>query len=147
MTRLRAGIPGRTDGNQSTEISSLNEISRKLNELKLITAAVAASAGGDASLAEQQSQTALLTTMDTNIADIEVILANVQSLLAKSNLYKMQTEANDLVETYTWLDGGAADQRINTIVYSSAALALSVTETFTYNGGAGTYHVATSTLS
>jgi len=64
-----------------------------------------------------------------------------------SNLQKLKTQANDLVETYTWLDGGAADQRINTIVYSSVALNLIVTKTFTYNGGAGTYHVATSTSS
>ena len=66
---------------------------------------------------------------------------------AESNQIKLLTQANDLVQTYTWLDGGAADQRISVIVYSSAALVLTVTETFTYNGGAGTYHVATSTLS
>jgi hypothetical protein len=66
---------------------------------------------------------------------------------AESNQIKLLTQANDLVQTYTWLDGGTADQRISTIVYSSATLALTVTETFTYNGGAGTYHVATSTLS
>jgi hypothetical protein len=65
----------------------------------------------------------------------------------KSNLEKLKTEANDLVETYTWLSGGLADQRIDEIVYSSASLGLTVRETFTYNGGAGTYHVATSTLS
>ena len=33
----------------------------------------------------------------------------------KGNLTKLLTEANDLVHTYTWLDGGAADQRISTI--------------------------------
>ena len=64
-----------------------------------------------------------------------------------SNLQIIKTQANDLVETYTWLSGGLADQRIDEIVYSSASLGLTVRETFTYNGGAGTYHVATSTLS
>lgn len=89
--------------------------------------------GGDASAANQVLE----------IAELEGIAENT----TKGNLTKLLTEANDLVHTYTWLDGGAADQRISTIVYSSTALALSVTETFTYSGGAGTYHVATSTLS
>ena len=75
------------------------------------------------------------------------IVDNTTSSSAQSNLQKLKTQANDLVEIYTWLDGGLADQRISTIVYKSISLALAVTETFTYNGGAGTYHVATSTLS
>ncbi len=69
------------------------------------------------------------------------------STTAPSDYQKLLSGANDLVQTYTWLDGGTDDQRISTIVYSSISLGLTVTETFTYNGGAGTYHVATSTLS
>ena len=89
--------------------------------------------GGDASAANQLTQ----------ISELQDISANT----ARGNLTKLLTEANDLVHTYTWLDGGTSDQRISTIVYSSTALSLSVTETFTYNGSSGTYHVATSTLS
>ena len=89
--------------------------------------------GGDASAANQVLAIAELTDIEANTV--------------KGDLTKLLTEADDLVHTYTWLDGGAADQRISTIVYSSAVLSLSVTETFTYNGAAGTYHVATSTLS
>ena len=89
--------------------------------------------GGDASAANQVLAIAELTSIEANTV--------------KGDLTKLLTEADDLVHTYTWLDGGAADQRISTVVYSSTALALSVTETFTYNGAAGTYHVATSTLS
>jgi hypothetical protein len=66
---------------------------------------------------------------------------------SKSNLEKLETQANDLVTTYVWLDGGASDQRPDTITYSSSQLGLTVIKTFTYNGGAGTYHVATITLS
>ena len=93
----------------------------------------ATGAGGDASSANQLLE----------ITELQAINAST----TKGNYSKLLTQANDLVQTYTWLDGGTADQRISVIVYSSAALVLTVTETFTYNGGAGTYHVATSTLS
>jgi len=111
----------------------ITTIDAVLDAIKLDTANL------DVALSTRASE-ATLSTISGNVSDIE-------ALLVKSNLYKMKTEANDLVETYTWLNGGTADQRVSTIVYSSTALALSVTETFTYNGGAGTYHVATSTLS
>jgi len=97
------------------------------------TLTATASGGGDASAANQLTQ----------ITELQAINAST----TKSNYSKLLNQANDLVQTYTWLDGRGADQRISTIVYSSAALSLTVTETFTYNGGAGTYHVATSTLS
>jgi len=75
------------------------------------------------------------------------IVDNTSSSSAQSNLQILETQANDLVTTFTWLDGGASDQRPDTITYSSAQLGLTVIKTFTYNGGAGTYHVATITLS
>jgi len=75
------------------------------------------------------------------------IVDNTASSSAQSNLQILETQANDLVTTFTWLDGGASDQRPDTITYSSSQLGLTVIKTFTYNGGAGTYHVATITLS
>jgi xylose isomerase len=75
------------------------------------------------------------------------IVDNTASSSAQSNLQILETQANDLVTAFTWLDGGASDQRPDTITYSSAQLGLTVIKTFTYNGGAGTYHVATITLS
>tara|TARA_R110000824_G_scaffold231531_1_gene419435 strand:- start:9 stop:407 length:399 start_codon:yes stop_codon:yes gene_type:complete len=130
----RVGIPGRTAGNQSTELSSLNEISRKLNELQVITAAVTGGAMGDATLAEQQAQTALLTTVDTNTT--------------LSNLEKLK-KADDLKLTFTYLDPGTDDERVSTIVYSSIldVVTPNVTKTFLYVGGPGTYRVDTITLS
>ena len=74
------------------------------------------------------------------------IVDNTASL-SQSNLQKLETQANDLVTTFVWLDGGAADQRPDTITYVSAILGLTVTKKFTYNGGAGTWYVATITLS
>ena len=64
-----------------------------------------------------------------------------------SKLTKLKTQADDLIETYTWVDGGTSDQRITKIVYNSPSLGITVTKVFTYHGGSGTYHVATSTLS
>lgn len=52
------------------------------------------------------------------------------------------TYAPDLAISYTYLDAGTADERINTITYSSTSLAISGTETYTYEGVAGAYRVA-----
>lgn len=85
-----------------------------------------------------------LNTIIKKLIELKNINLNVN---VKSNLEKLETQANDLVTTFTWLDGGTTDQRPDNIVYSSVELGVSVTKTFTYNGGAGTYHVATITLS
>jgi len=128
--------------NQKTTIHELRRVRTGIAELIAIMAGGGGGAG-DATLVEQQAQTALLTTINTNIADIETLLGG-----AKSDLHKMQTEANDLVATYTYLDpADPVDRRISTIVYSSAALALSVTDTFLYAGVAGDFYVTSSTLS
>ena len=127
--------------NQKTTIHELRRVRTGIAELIAIMAG--GGGAGDATLVEQQAQTALLTTINTNIADIETLLGG-----AKSDLHKMQTEANDLVATYTYLDpADPVDRRISTIVYSSAALALSVTDTFLYAGIAGDFYVTSSTLS
>lgn len=55
--------------------------------------------------------------------------------------------AGDRVETPSYLDAGTADERLNAVVVSSASLALSYTETFTYAGSAGAYRIATRTRS
>lgn len=132
----RPSLPGRGASNRNTELGSLNTIILRLQELKETTIITSS-----ATLTEQQAQTALLTSIDTAVTAIE-------GLLAKSNLYTLQTEADDLVETYSYLDAGdSTNRRINTIVYSSVALGISVTETFAYGGGAGDYYVTSSTLS
>lgn len=137
---VRTGIPGRTNGNQSTELSSLNEISRKLNELKLITAALSMGGSGGATLAEQQAQTALLTTIDAAIA-------NIEALLAKSKLETMKTVADDMVQVIKYLDAGnPVDRRVDRIDYSSVSLGLAASEVFGYGGGPGDYYVNQITL-
>ncbi len=55
--------------------------------------------------------------------------------------------APDRVETPSYLDAGTADERLSTVVVSSASLSLSYTETFTYAGSAGAYRIATRTRS
>lgn len=65
----------------------------------------------------------------------------------KSNFQKLKTEANDLNKAFTFLDAGTSDERPSTIVYSSVALGLTVTKTFTWAGAAGAYYVNTIILS
>ena len=67
----------------------------------------------------------------------------------KSNLDKLKNEADDLVKDFTYADANdAALRRVTSIVYSSAALGLTVTETFTYTlSSAGDYYVTQITLS
>jgi hypothetical protein len=77
-------------------------------------------------------------------------LASIDSKIVaelKSNKWKLENEANDLVQTFNYADAGTADERVTSIVYSSVLLGLTVTETFAYAGGTGTYRVSTITLS
>lgn len=55
-----------------------------------------------------------------------------------TTLEKIQT-ASDYVQTYTFLDAGTDDERLTTIVHSSASLWLSLTQTFTWAGSSGAY--------
>jgi hypothetical protein len=55
--------------------------------------------------------------------------------------------AHDLVETYTYLSAGTADQRVETITRSSASLGLSYVTTYGYAGSPGSFRVATITRS
>lgn len=60
---MAIGIPGRTGSTRHTELGALNEIIKRLTDLKNT---VTISAGGDASLAEQQLQTAELIDINNN---------------------------------------------------------------------------------
>lgn len=66
-----------------------------------------------------------------------------------SDLKILENTANDLVKDLTYADpNDPALRRVTTIVYSSASLGLTVTETFTYAlSGAGDYYVTQITLS
>jgi len=67
---------------------------------------------------------------------------------AKSNYQKLISEADDLSKVFSYLDiADPTNRRVDTIVYSSVALGLSVTETFRYGGSAGDYYVTDITLS
>ncbi|HRZ18520.1 MAG TPA: hypothetical protein P5136_00445 [Methanofastidiosum sp.] len=55
--------------------------------------------------------------------------------------------APDYTQTFTYLDAGTVNERINTIVHSSAILGKSMTETFIYAGTAPNYRVVTIILS
>lgn len=58
-----------------------------------------------------------------------------------SNWLKLQT-APDLSQAFTYLDSGTSDERINTITYSSISANLTITETYTYAGSAGSYRIS-----
>ena len=85
--------------------------------------------------------------MYDEISKEELIKHIYEHLLKNNVIQRLKNEANDLVKTFTYLDAGAADERVSTIVYSSVSLGLSVTETFVYAGSAGSYRVSTITLS
>lgn len=55
--------------------------------------------------------------------------------------------APDRAQTPAYFDPGTVDQRFSAVVVSSASLGLSYTETFTYDGSAGNYRIATQTRS
>ncbi len=84
-----------------------------------------------------------VTAVSSGGASNVVIVGNT----TKSNLQKLKTEANDLNKAFTFLDAGTSDERPSTIIYSSVALGLTVTKTFTWAGAAGAYYVNTIILS
>lgn len=93
--------------------------------------------------ASQTTLAALLTELQ-----LKADLTETQPVsVIQSNLSKLKQEANDLVKTFTYLDAGLADERVSTIVYSSIALALTVTKTFVYAGSTPNFRVSTITLS
>ena len=73
------------------------------------------------------------------------------SLPRNYNIHKQKllNEANDLVKDFTYADADDPTlRRVTSIVYSSALLGITITETFTYTlSGAGDYYVTQTTLS
>jgi hypothetical protein len=68
-------------------------------------------------------------------------LMNALNLMMASGIDLLE-QFSDFNIAITYLDQGAADERINTIVYSSASSGLSsVTMTFGYTGAPGSYSV------
>jgi len=61
-----------------------------------------------------------------------------------TNVSRVMT-AVDKVRTFTWSDFGAATQRIATIVYSSASVGKTVTDTFAYTLVSAAYRLDTIT--
>ena len=57
------------------------------------------------------------------------------------------TQQTDYLQTFAYLDAGAVDERVSTIVHSSVLLSQSVTETFSYTGTSPNYRISTITLS
>ncbi|NER80935.1 MAG: hypothetical protein F6K42_15470 [Leptolyngbya sp. SIO1D8] len=75
-------------------------------------------------------------------AILEAIRDGLQELnnTAASTWERIQS-ASDRTQAITYLDAGTADERINDIVYASASLGLTITETFSYAGSAGNYRL------
>jgi len=86
--------------------------------------------GGDATAANQTTTIARLQTLIDSLANARMKTIN----------------AVDCVETYSYLDEGLDDERFNTIVYTSASLATTITVTFGYNG-ASPYRITSKTWS
>lgn len=81
----------------------------------------------------------------TNVADTGLIslikrLGNtVTEVRDRTSLYKRVQMNSDFVRTFTYLDIGTTDERVATIVSSSASLSATFTDTYSYAGSAGAY--------
>lgn len=87
----------------------------------------------------------LIAAQETILSNIETDVDNLWGVQGTS-FSQLQT-ADDLEIDYTYLDAGGADERIQTITYTSSALGVTVTETFTYAGSPGSYRVTNITRS
>ncbi|MBD2628481.1 hypothetical protein [Trichormus variabilis] len=119
--------------------------------------------GGDASAANQNTQIELETSIKNRLSssDTDVIFTKLNQILlelesktepgntqaingnvtiSQNNWEKLQS-ANDLAQTFTYLDAGTNDERISTIAYSSVSLNLSALETYSYAGSSGNYRI------
>jgi hypothetical protein len=106
------------------------------------------------SLALEVTAEAINLNTDTLESSNDAIQAAVEALnlkVSESNLKKLKDGANDLVKTASYYTGvdpvsnpSGTTSNIETIVYSSVALALTVTETFTWDAND---NFLTSTLS
>lgn len=78
--------------------------------------------------------------IDTSTLAKDATLTQVRDRLPNSKWFRLQN-ADDLAIAITYLDAGTADERINTITYSSASLVISVLDTYSYAGTAGLYRL------
>ncbi|MBT9316271.1 hypothetical protein [Leptothoe spongobia] len=85
--------------------------------------------------------------LTTKLVDVQQqllqdIKAELETLNAgqSSKLQRIQA-GDDYAVTYTYLDPGTADERVQTITYTSVSLSLSVTDTYSYAGSAGNYRL------
>jgi hypothetical protein len=99
------GIPGRTGSTRHTELGALNEIIKRLTDLRN---AFTSGVSGDATLAEQQSQTTLLTSIDGFVNSIDNIIADQATLL------EQQAQTAELTDINTELDNIAVS--LNTAI-------------------------------
>jgi hypothetical protein len=79
------------------------------------------------------------------VAILEAVEA-LQSDLGDSVVNTVLSAA-DLVESYTYLDAGTANQRIATATYASTTADSTVLETFNYAGSIGAYYLTSKTRS
>jgi hypothetical protein len=94
---------------------------------------------------DQGSSVKLIPSQEAYLSGIEAGLDSLNAVQAGD----VQTLLNapDLVQTYTWLDAGTVNQRINTITHASSLFGKTMTETYTYSGSPGAYVLSTITRS
>lgn len=93
------GIPGRNGSARSTELGALNEIIRKLTEVR--NSIDSSGGAGGATLAEQQSQTTLLTDIETNTNGLEGLLILIEAALNTANAPSHIELTNPTAVNYT----------------------------------------------
>ncbi len=64
---------------------------------------------------------------------------------SQSTTSEQVIDADDTVQTYTWLDFGTTTERLSTLVYTSATVGSTVTDTFAYTLVGSSYRLDTIT--
>jgi hypothetical protein len=81
-----------------------------------------------------------LTEGQENLLDQIITLVTSLTQSGGTNWEKLQS-APDLAQSFTYLSAGTADERVQTVTYSSTTLGISIVETYTYGGSEGNYRV------
>lgn len=66
-------------------------------------------------------------------------------LKAQPSDYSRVMNASDLAQTFLYDDAGLADERVTSVISTSASVGKTVTETFTYDGNPGAYYLSSKT--
>lgn len=134
VSSLPLPLGAATEAKQDVGNTSLSSIDSKLNTLGQKTSA------GSVPVVLSSDQSSIpsleIGTVDGTAGGTQRVFVN--------NTKSQVLSSHDLVNTYTWLDFGTKNERVNTIVYTSATITgVTVTRSFSYTNVSGKYRLDT----